>query len=142
MVLSLEVLGGVLALIALLLLMLAARRRLIQRGATFDASMRLRQKRFGQGWTLGVARYTDVSLEWFRVFSLTFRPRVLARDELSIGERRDPVYPEDLAIMPGHIIVACTVAGTPLELAMSPEALTGFLAWREAAPPGHHLDVP
>jgi hypothetical protein len=136
---GLEVLLGLVLLLILGLVLLAVRRRYIQRGASFDASIRTRKKRFGQGWTLGVARYGDNSLEWFRVFSLGLRPRVFPRDELFIGERRDPVYPENLAILPGHVIVACKVIGEDLELAMSPEALTGFVAWREASPPGRHL---
>lgn len=121
------------------LVLIALRRRFIQRGASFDCSLRLREKRFGQGWVLGVARYADDRLEWYRVFSVSARPRqVLPRELLAIGSRRTPVYPETLAIMPGHVIVECTVERRPVEVAMSTEALTGFLAWRESAPPGHH----
>lgn len=123
----------------LVLLLLALRRRFIQRGASFDCSLRLRERRFGQGWVLGVARYADDRLEWYRVFSVSLRPKqVLPRELLGIGGRRMPAYPETLAIMPGHVIVECTVDRRPVEVAMSTEALTGFLAWRESAPPGHH----
>lgn len=139
---ALDVLIVLVAVLALVLVFLALRRRSIQRGASFDASVRLRQKRFGQGWALGMARYADDRLEWFRVFSLSIRPRVFPRHDLAIGERREPDYPENLAIMPGHVIVACTVAGEDVELAMSPEALTGLVAWREAGPPGRHLPAP
>jgi len=31
------------------------------------------------------------------------------------------------------------VAGQRIEFGMSPSAVTGFLAWLESAPPGHHL---
>ena len=36
----------------------------------------------------------------------------------------------------GHIVVSCLTPAGVREVAMSPEALTGFLAWLEAAPPG------
>jgi hypothetical protein len=137
---AIDVLAVVGGLTILALLSVALRRRFIQRGASFDCSLRLREKRFGQGWVLGVARYADDRLEWYRVFSTSVRPkRVLPRAVLQIGGRRDPAYPETLAIMPGHVIVECTVGGSPVEVAMSAEALTGFVAWRESAPPGRHL---
>jgi hypothetical protein len=37
------------------------------------------------------------------------------------------------------VIVTCKTPVGTLEVAMSPEALTGFLAWLEAAPPGQRL---
>jgi hypothetical protein len=44
-----------------------------------------------------------------------------------------------MSLLAGAVIVECGVAGHPLELAMSPDAMTGFLSWLEAAPPGRHL---
>jgi hypothetical protein len=43
---------------------------------------------------------------------------------------------ESYSLYSGHIIVTCKTPSGPLEVAMSPDALTGFLAWLEAAPPG------
>ena len=52
-----EILGVLIALLAISLLMLAGRRRWIDRlGGTFDCSLRLRMTTPGAGWVLGVAR--------------------------------------------------------------------------------------
>jgi len=138
----LEVLGGVAVVLLLGIVLVALRRRLVQRGGTFDCSLRLKDKRFGQGWALGVARYTGDQIEWFRVFSMSLRPtRVLPRDDLKIIRRRNPEYPETLAIMSGHVILECTEDGGELSLAMSTEATTGFAAWLEAGPPGRNVGI-
>jgi len=43
---------------------------------------------------------------------------------------------ESYSLYAGHIVVECETPAGHLEVAMSPDALTGFLAWLEAAPPG------
>ena len=84
-----------------------------------------------------VGRYSGGLLEWFRIFSLAPRPRyAYQRAELEYVGRRDPVGVESYSLYSGHIIVTCKTPSGPLEVAMSPDALTGFLAWLEAAPPG------
>jgi hypothetical protein len=138
----LEVLGAVAVALLLGLVLLALRRWVVQRGGSFDCSLRLRHKRFGQGWALGVARYTGNQIEWYRVFSMSIRPaRVLPRDRLKIIRRRKPEYPETLAIISGHVILECTDGGSEVSLAMSAEATTGFAAWLEAGPPGRNVGV-
>jgi hypothetical protein len=138
----LEVLGVIAVALLLGIVVIAVRRRIIQRGGSFDCSMRLKQKRYGQGWVLGVARYSGNRVEWYRVFSLSVRPsRVLPRDRFKILRRRQPEYPEDLAIMTGHVILECTESGSDVSLAMSEEAATGFVAWLEAGPPGRNVGV-
>ncbi len=140
-----EWLGGSSGLLLLLVLLLGAvllvRRRWISRnGGTFELSVRVRSGRSGRGWTLGVARYTGDGLEWFRVFSLAPRPRfVYRRAELEYVGRREPEGVEAYSLYSGHIVVSCRTLSGPLEVAMSPSALTGFLAWLEAAPPGRQL---
>ena len=48
---------------------------------------------------------------------------------------------ESAALGPGLFVVECKVGqGDSVELAMSEAALTGFLAWLEAAPPGSYMD--
>jgi hypothetical protein len=147
MVLALIVAGVVLALVVVGLLVFAVRRRLIQRsGGTFDCSARFTAPRAGQspgkGWLYGVARYNGDHVEWFRVFSYAPRPRrTLQRDHIQVRERRQPQGDEELALLPGALVLNCRHDGQDVELAMSEDALTGFLAWLEAAPPGKRVNV-
>lgn len=126
------------ALLVAALIYLFVRRRLLQRGGgTFDCSVRLSSTRAGRGWVLGIARYTDDTVQWFRVFSFAPRPRrVFTRKDLVVRSRRSPVPTEALMLYTDHIVVECSSGGRVVELAMSEEALTGFLAWLESAPPG------
>jgi len=96
----------------------------------------------GKGWVFGIARYNNDSVEWFRVFSYAPRPRrVLQRSRIEVLYRRTPEGQEELALLSGAVVLSCLHAGVPLELAMSEDALTGFLAWLEAAPPGQRVNV-
>lgn len=75
---------------------------------------------------------------------LLLRPRprrVLERSAIEVAGRRAPEGEEELALLSDAIILACLHRGTRLELAMSEDALTGFLAWLEAAPPGQRVNV-
>jgi Protein of unknown function (DUF2550) len=131
----------VLVLLLLYALVLVVRRRWISRhGGTFEFSVRVRSGRAGRGWVLGVGRYTGDDLEWFRIFSVSPRPRfVYRRGELEYVGRRDADGVEAYSLYTGHIVVSARTPAGMLEVAMSPEALTGFLAWLEAAPPGRPL---
>jgi hypothetical protein len=113
------------------------RRWLSRHGGTFEFSVRVRSGRAGRGWVLGVGRYTVDCLEWFRIFSLSPRPRFLySRADLEYVSRREPERAEAYSLYSGHIVVTCRTSAGLLDVAMSPDALTGFLAWLEAAPPG------
>ncbi len=117
---------------------LVVRRRWMSRhGGTFEFSVRVRSGRAGRGWILGLARYTGSDLEWFRIFSAEPRPKLCFRRASS----STPVVATRSEWRPTRCtratsIVTCRTPTGPLEVAMSPEALTGFLAWLEAAPPG------
>jgi len=130
--------GALLLLVLLYGCALVIRRRWISRhGGTFEFSVRVRSNKAGRGWLLGVGRYTGGLLEWFRIFSLAPRPKLtFRRSELEYVGRRDAVGAEAYSLYSGHIIVSCDTPSGLLEVAMSPDALTGFLAWLEAAPPG------
>jgi hypothetical protein len=135
---ALDVFAALVVVVLIGLVVLALRRRLLTRsGGTFDCSLRLRPGGYGKGWALGLGRYAGDSLEWYRVFSYAARPReVLTRRDLVILERRPPLGPEAFSLLAGAVVVKCRHDETFVEFAMSPEALTGFLAWLESAPPG------
>ena len=136
--------GVVLLLIVLFGLSLVVRRRVLSRhGGTFELSVRVRSSQAGRGWVLGLGRYHEADLEWFRIFSPYPRPRrTWARHELRITGQREPEGAEAFALYGGHVIVVCETPAGVVEMAMSPSALTGFSSWLEAAPPGTDWDQP
>ncbi len=119
---------------------IAARRYLLERGGgTVECGLR----QPGGSWRLGVASYQREELCWFGVFGVSMRPEeVFPRRDLTVLSRRTPTDAEVSILGPGMIVVECIFGeGGPVELALSESALTGLLAWLEAAPPGSHLDV-
>jgi hypothetical protein len=134
----LEVIGVLVALVVCYGVALVVRRRVLARnGGTFELSHRLRHVRGGRGWVLGLGRYSGDQLEWFRIFTLSPRPkRRWNRARLSYDERRDPERSEQHALYPGHVVIQCQSPDGEMELAMSAASLTGFQAWLEARPPG------
>jgi Protein of unknown function (DUF2550) len=136
--------GAVLLLLLLYGIVLVVRRRLVARnGGTFELSYRpVRggshgRDESGRGWVLGMGRYSGDRLEFFRIFSVAPWPSVvLARSELSYVGQRRPAPAEAHSLFAGHVVVEFAGATGRLELAMAPDALTGLLAWLEAAPPG------
>ena len=136
-----EAVAAALLLVAVALFLLTLRRRFLLRGGgAIDMSLRLRFGPIGGGWALGVGRYVTDQLVWYRVFTLSFRPsRTLSRRELEVLGRREPQGPESWALQAGAMIVECRDAHGPVQLAMSPEAVTGFLSWLESSPPGYPM---
>lgn len=139
--LLLDGLGVALVIVLLLavpIIAFAIRRAVLARsGGTVELSVRLRPAAHGRGWVLGVGRYAGDELQWFRVFSLAPRPRrTLSRHDLDIEGRRRPIGPEAMALQAGSVILECRNSSGEVEVAMSEAALTGFLSWLEAAPPG------
>jgi hypothetical protein len=138
----LESAAVVLLLVLILGVALILRRRLLSRhGGTFELSYRARATSSGHGWLLGLGRYAGDSLEWFRIFSLSPRPkRVWARRTLVFVERRQPEGVEQLSLYPGHVVIRCETPTGAVELALGSSSLMGFQSWLEAAPPGaQHL---
>ena len=123
-------------------LLLVVRRRVLSRhGGTFELSVRVRSAEAGRGWVLGLGRYDGDRLEWFRIFSPSPRPRrSWQRAQLEILGQREPSGPESFALYGGHLVVECRTPRGPVELAMSPSALTGFSSWLESGPPGSDWD--
>jgi Protein of unknown function (DUF2550) len=131
-----------LALVLLLLvplLFLGVRRRWLSReGGLFDCSVRLSTTTPGTGWVLGVARYSGDSLEWFRAFSISARPRLIfRRSTLHAGLQREPDPIEAVVLYDDQRILRLEMNdGRSWEVAMAVSSLTGLLSWLESAPPG------
>lgn len=136
-----EALGVPILVIAVGLLVLALRRRALARGGgTVELSLRLKPGTHGRGWVLGTARFEGDALQWYRVFSLAMRPRrTLTRRDLVVLSQREPTGAERLSLLAGAVVMECRSSAGPVELAMGSSAVTGFLAWLEAAPPGATL---
>ncbi len=137
--------AGGLAVLALFLIgftAISVRRRFLSRsGGAVELSLRLKDGTSkGRGWVLGVGRFVEDDLQWFRVFSLSNRPRrTLSRRDLSVSSRRKPEGPEVYALLKGAEVLELRSAHGPVEIALDPSAITGFLAWLEARPPGATL---
>jgi hypothetical protein len=115
---------------------IAVRRSLIERGGSVDCGLRRGSDR---RWRLGLAEYQLDELRWHPVFGVRLRPsETLRRRELSVVARRLAGPEETSRFGPGTVVVECDTgtADYHVELALSESALTGFLAWLEAAPPG------
>ncbi|MQY06824.1 DUF2550 domain-containing protein [Actinomadura macrotermitis] len=141
--------GGVLAvavlLVAALLAALAVRRWLFVRGGgAVECSLRVLPRDGAPGaWRLGIGRYKGDVLNWHRVFGLRRRPRqVIHRRGLVVSGRREPAPGEAEGLLPGVTVIEVRDGELTVELAMSAAALTGFLSWLEAAPPGFPVDLP
>ena len=138
------VLALLLVLLVLAAVAVAVRRVLIERGGgTVECGLRLPGA--DRPWRLGVVSYQPDELRWHQVFGFLLRPdQIFARSTLTIISRRPLDPAETSSLGPGMIVVECRAGerAEAMELAMSESALTGFLAWLEAAPPSSHLGAP
>jgi Protein of unknown function (DUF2550) len=143
--------AAVLVLVFLAAAVLASRRYLLERsGGTVECALRTPA---GSGtWRLGVLTYQHDSLSWHGALGVLLRPEhEFHRRSLSVVSRRPAEPSEAVALGADRIVVEVTVRpspdipGTPgapgehVELALTDQALTGFLAWLESSPPGSHL---
>jgi len=97
-----------------------------------------------------VLSYAHDSLRWHGALGVLLRPEyTFHQRSLSVISRR-PAEPSEAVTLGTERIVAevsvkptvdssGSLAGSTVELAMTEQALTGFLAWLEASPPGSHL---
>ncbi|MBA9007705.1 DUF2550 domain-containing protein [Thermomonospora cellulosilytica] len=114
-----------------------------RRGGVVECSLRTLPLDGAPGpWRLGIGRYKGDELHWHRAFGLRVRPRqVIHRRGLVVSNRRSPDPAEAPGLPPEAGIVEVRNGDQRVELAMSSAALTGFLAWLEAAPPGFPVDL-
>jgi hypothetical protein len=128
---------GVLVLFAALAILFGRRALVARNGGTVRLYLRLSTIVDGRGWSPGFARFAREELRWYRMFSFAVRPRrVLARRGLAVVQRRGPEAGELLTLPEDWVILRCTSYRAPVEIAMAPSTVTGFLSWLEAAPPG------
>ena len=138
----LDSLALVLLLATLLVSLLVLRRRVVaRRSGTFDLSICRHPGPQPTGWLVGVGSYGPESLDWYRTFSFAWWPRYrFLRGDLEVFERRDPEGSEAFALDDGDVIVRINHPSGVRQLAMSPSALTGLLAWLESSPPGRGVN--
>ena len=129
---------------------LATRRYLLERtGGTVECALRL--PAVTGNWRPGLLSYQRDELYWYGALGVLLTPeQIFPRRALAVVSRRPAAAEEGSAIGADRIVVEISVkpsadasgsqAGEHLELAMSDSALTGFLAWLEASPPGSHLE--
>jgi Protein of unknown function (DUF2550) len=135
---TLAQLVGLTILIALIvaICVIAVRRSMLARSGGIDMCWRTDLTPGGRGWVLGQGRFHGSDLRLYRSFSpLPIASRVLDREDLALGDRRDPLGTEPDLLPPDAVIVRCTDAGRPLELALAQQALTGLKSWLESLPP-------
>jgi hypothetical protein len=113
----------------------------MRRNGGVSVALRWRPDNVREGWHLGIGRYEGDDFAWYRVWSLRTGPdRVFRRAALNIADRRDPTGTESYAVPAGSTVLRCESDGQdPIEIAMGPGALTGFLSWLESSPPGRRL---
>lgn len=134
------VLIGLLVVMAAVLAYAAWRWRRVVNSGGIEVAFRWRTDQADRGWHRGIGRYEGADFAWYRVFSMrSGADRVVNRDDLEIAERREPTDTEAYALPAGATVLACDLAGCPLDIALAPGALIGFLSWLESAPPGRQL---
>jgi hypothetical protein len=127
----------VVAAIAFPVLLVVRRRWLTRGGRVFELSVNDRAGVSPRGWTLGLGRYCEDRLEWYRFFSWRVRPnRVFQRSSLVAGEQRVPHGSEAFALYGDQVVVECRDGNTPVQLAMGEGSVTALMAWLESLPPG------
>ncbi len=118
-------------------LILGLRRVLLIRAGGFDVSWRLRPGDHDRGWVLGQARFRRGQLALYRSFSAwPTAAMTLDRSALMLGAVRPPHGAEPELLPVSVAIVTASCAGTPLELALTDDALTALRSWVESRPPG------
>ncbi|MGV8847181.1 DUF2550 domain-containing protein [Tessaracoccus sp.] len=133
---------GVTCLIAMPFVGLYARRRwLTGQGGLFDCAHRVSDGVPGSGWVLGLARFRDDRLEWFRAFSLGMRPSVsLQRGMTTYVYQRPASGLEQVVLFEESRVILVRDRSTQREysLAMDGDTTMGLITWLESAPPGSH----
>lgn len=88
------------------------------------------------GWVLGVARFSDEHLEWFRLTSYRAGPSLrISRRETVIAQRDEPSGNDAVWMPPNAIVLSLQTPDGDQRVAVPKTALPGLLSWWESAPP-------
>ncbi|WP_194291320.1 DUF2550 domain-containing protein [Cumulibacter manganitolerans] len=110
------------------------RRILILRGAIEMSVHRGRGLR--GGWVLGVARFTDEHLEWYRLTSFRAGPSLrISRRDTEISARHEPDERDAVWMPPESVVLHLQTTSGEQIVAVRKSAVTGLLSWWESAPP-------
>lgn len=127
----------VVLIVVFVLVALVVRRRVIARGEPLAI---VAVKR-GDGWKLGMTRFTTNSVQWFPVIGFSVRPRfVWRRGELDLGAPGPVAHAKPIA-MPDPVQVECTIGTERFLIAIAPGDYTALRSWSESAPPGLNANV-
>lgn len=134
---SAEIVGlALLATLVMSIVVIAIRRWLLTRSGGVDFCWRRSVARDGSGWTFGQGRYRERELTLYRSFSpLPVASKILLRDRLVLLDRRPLAGMEPDLLPVGSVVMRCTDGRTPIELALSEDAITGLRSWLESVPP-------
>jgi len=131
-----EVVAGAVGVAALLVVLLVAvgyvsrLRTLTGRVGSFSCNLRSGPT---ASWTSGIAQYRTMSLEWWRVMSLSPRAeRSWSRSALTLLDREPTSLTDDRGRP--LLLVRCEHRGMTFELLMSDAACAGLVSWLEAGP--------
>jgi len=126
------VLAGAFLLVVITLCLFGVRRMQLRRAlGTVDASICVANNR----WQMGVCRYQESDLEWFRLLSLSPRPHLkMVRSSIVLVGRRTPTESELTRVPPDVVIVTLEHKGETVLLAMKFGAYAGLSSWLEAGP--------
>lgn len=122
-------------LLAAIAIFVFRRRRILILQGAIEMSVH-RGSGFRGGWVLGVARYADEYLEWFRLTSYRAGPslRITRRDTV-ITSRQEPSSNDAVWMPPDAIVLYLQTPEGPQIVAVPKSALPGLLSWWESAPP-------
>lgn len=124
--------AGAFLLVIIALCLVGVRRMQLRRAlGTIDASI----SSAGNRWRMGVCRYQESELEWFRLLSLSPRPHLrMVRSAIVLVGRRTPTEAERTRVPPDVVIVTLDYRGEEVRLAMKFGAYAGLSSWLEAGP--------
>jgi hypothetical protein len=131
---------GLLIVVVALALLVAIRRAVLIRAGGFDISWRVHPADNDRGWMQGQARFRPGQLALYRSFSaFPTAAMTLDRAALVLGAVRPPHGSEPELLPASVAIVTGSCAGTPLEIALTDDALTALRSWVESRPPGSRI---